>query len=82
MDRTKIRIGTLRLMPKILKFKVITKENVKNLNCRGIKSSMRDPLKMVQKALDKIYTIQSLTLFYRERVLETAWTSITLSNRN
>ena len=56
MDRTKIRIGTLRLMPKILKFKVITKENVKNLNCRGIKSSMRDPLKMVQKALHKIYS--------------------------
>ena len=54
MDRTKIRIGTLRLMPKILKFKVITKENVKNLNCRGIKSSMPDPLKIVQKALDKI----------------------------
>ena len=43
-------------MPKILKLKVILKEIVKNLNCRGINSSMRDPLKMVQKALDK-YTV-------------------------
>ena len=52
----KSEIGTLRLKPKILKLKVITKESMKNLNCRGIKSSMRDPLKMVQKALDKIYS--------------------------
>ena len=43
-------------MPKILKLKVITKERVKNLNWRGIKSSMCDPLKMVQKALHKIYS--------------------------
>ena len=52
----KPEIGTLRLMPKILKLKVISKENVKNLNSRGIKSSMRDPLKMIQKTLDKIYS--------------------------
>ena len=52
----KSEIGTLRLMPKILKLKVISKENVKNLNCRGIKSSMHDPLKIMQKALDKIYS--------------------------
>ena len=52
----KSEIGTLRLMPKILKLKRISKENVEDLNCRGIKSSMHDPLKIVQKALDKIYS--------------------------
>ena len=52
----KSKIGMLGLMPKILKLKVFAKENVENLNCSGIKSSMSDPLKMVQKALDKIYS--------------------------
>ena len=52
----KSKIGMLGLMPKILKLKVLGKENVENLNCSGIKSSMRDPLKMMQKALDKIYS--------------------------
>ena len=52
----KSKIGMLGLMPKILKLKVLAKENVVNLNCSGIKSSMRDPLKMMQKALDKIYS--------------------------
>ena len=59
----KQEIGTLRLMPKILKMKTISKSNISNLTCRGIKSSMHDPIKLVQKILDNIY---SHLLFYIE----------------
>ena len=56
-------IGTLRLMPKILKLKIVAKSNISNLTCRGIKSSMLDPVKLIQKILDKVY---SHLLFYIE----------------
>ena len=52
----KQEIGTLRLMPKILKLKIINKENVSKLTSRGIKSSMNDPINLIQKTLDKIYS--------------------------
>jgi len=50
-------------MPKILKMKTISKSNISNLTCRGIKSSMLDPIKLIQKILDNIY---SHLLFYIE----------------
>ena len=53
--KNKAVIGTLRLMPKVLKLKTINKDNVENLNTRGIKSSMNDPIQLVQKTLDKLY---------------------------
>ena len=45
-------------MPKILKliiikFGIISKEIIPNLNCRGVKSSMKDPIKVIQIVLDK-----------------------------
>ena len=52
----KQEIGNLRLMPKILKLKQVSKSNVGNLTCRGIKSSMNDPIKLIQKVLDKVYS--------------------------
>jgi hypothetical protein len=42
-------IGTLRLMPKLHELKEISKGTVENLTCREIKSSMKDPIKRVQK---------------------------------
>ena len=61
-DRTEI--GTLRLMPKVQKLKEISKNTVSELTCRGIKSSMNDPIKRVQITLDKIY---SHLLFFVEQ---------------
>ena len=52
----KQEIGNLRLMPKILKLKQVSKSNEGNLTCRGIKSSMNYPMKLIQKVLDKIYS--------------------------
>ena len=46
-------IGVLRLQPKILKLKEINYANVSSLTSRGIKSSMKDPIKVVQQILDK-----------------------------
>ena len=48
-------------MPKILKLKTISK--VSNLTCRGIKSSVNDPINLIQKILDKVY---SHLLYYIE----------------
>ncbi len=48
-------IGTLRLMPKILKLKTICYDETTNLVCRGIKSSLCDPITIIQKAIDKIF---------------------------
>ena len=48
-------IGVLRLQPKILKLKEINHANVVNLTSRGIKSSMKDPIKIIQKILDKLF---------------------------
>jgi len=33
-----------------------SKEYVSELTCRGIKSSMNDPIKLIQKVLDKVYS--------------------------
>ena len=49
-------IGVLRLMPKILKLESITRCHIPNLTSRGIKSALHDPIKVVQKTLDKIYS--------------------------
>ena len=43
------------LQPKVLKLKVINYENIEKLTSRGIKSSMKDPLKVVQNILDKVF---------------------------
>ena len=43
-------------MPKLQKLKEINKSTVEILMCRGIKSSMKDPIKRVQITLDKIYS--------------------------
>ncbi len=57
-------IGVLRLQPKILKLKQIDHSNVEKLTSRGIKSSMNDPIKVIQKILEKIF---SHLLFYIEQ---------------
>ena len=56
-------IGVLRLQPKVLKLKVINYANIEKLTSRGINSSMKDPIKVVQKILDKVF---SHLLFYVE----------------
>ena len=43
-------------MPKILKLKKISRSNLPFSTSRGIKSALRDPIKVVQKTLDKIYS--------------------------
>ena len=43
-------------MPKILKLKTISRSNLPFSTSRGIKSALRDPIKVVQKTLDKIYS--------------------------
>ena len=48
-------IGVLRLQPKVLKLNAINYQNIKNLTSRGIKSSMKDLIKIIQKVLDKIF---------------------------
>ena len=42
-------------MPKVLKLKTISRLNLPLLKSRGIKSALNDPIKTIQKALDKIY---------------------------
>ena len=56
-------IGVLRLMPKILKLQEVNHKNVVNLTSRGIKSSMKDPIKTIQKILDRVF---NHLLFYIE----------------
>ena len=55
-NKTTSEIGVLRLQPKVLKLKTVSYENIQNLTSRGIKSSMRDPIKIIQKVLDKIFS--------------------------
>ena len=45
-------LGALRLMPKILK---IDQSEIPNLKCQGIKTSMSDPITVIQKILDKLF---------------------------
>ena len=45
---TNAEIGVLRLQPKVLKLKSISHDCIAQLKSRGIKSSMRDPIKVVQ----------------------------------
>ena len=52
-EENRPEIGVLRLQPKILKLKEINYANVSSLTSRGIKSSMKDPIKVVQQILDK-----------------------------
>lgn len=54
-ENKKEGLGALRLMPKILKLKKIDRSEIKNLKCRGIKSSMGDPITVIQKILDKLF---------------------------
>lgn len=56
-------LGYLRLLPKIQKLKVVDHTQVHLLKCRGIKASLNDPITIVQKILDKIY---SFLLFHIE----------------
>ena len=61
---TEPKIGVLRLLPKILKLKTVPHSEVKSLKCRGIKSSLQDPIKIIQLILDKYL---SHILFYMEQ---------------
>ena len=54
-DSKKANLGILYLLPKILKLKTIGPESISVLKCRGIKSSMNDPIQCVQKVLDHIF---------------------------
>ena len=54
-DKQSSEIGVLRLQPKVLKLKAVNFENIGSLTSRGIKSSMKDPIKVIQKILDKIF---------------------------
>ncbi len=54
-DKQCSEIGVLRLQPKVLKLKAVNFENFEHLTSRGIKSSMKDPIKVIQKILDKIF---------------------------
>ena len=57
-------IGVLRLCPKIHKLKKVSHEKINELKSRGIKSSMKDPIKNVQVILDRIF---DHILFYMEK---------------
>ena len=57
------RIGALRLLPKIQKLKVVDHTSIGQLKCRGIKSSLHDPIQVIQRILDKIF---SHLLYYIE----------------
>ena len=48
-------LGHLRLLPKIQKLTKVDHSEVERLRCRGIKSSLQDPIKIIQKALDSIF---------------------------
>ena len=50
-------------MPKIVKLKSIDRSSLPSLTSRGIKSALKDPIKLIQKTLDKIY---SHLIFYIE----------------
>ena len=52
---TEAAIGVLRLMPKILKMNTISRSGLPFLKSRRIKSAMKDPIRTLQKYLDKIY---------------------------
>ena len=62
-DFTNAEIGVLRLQPKILKLNSISRVHISQLKSRGIKSSMKDPIKVIQIILDKIF---SHLLYYIE----------------
>ena len=49
-------IGSLRLLPKVLKLKTVDYEHVNELKSRGIKSSLHDPIRAIQNILDKIFS--------------------------
>ena len=48
-------IGCLRLQPKIQKMKNVDFEHIHQLKSRGIKSSMKDPIKRIQIVLNRIF---------------------------
>ena len=53
-NKTTSEIGVLTLQPKVLKLKTIF---MRILTSRGIKSSMKDPNKVILKILDKIFNL-------------------------
>ena len=63
-------LGHLRLLPKIQKLSKVDHTQVHLLRCRGIKSSLQDPIKIIQKVLDKVY---SHLLFYIEGEFNTKY---------
>ena len=48
-------IGVLRLLPKVAKMSSIDHAHISELKSRGIRSSLKDPLKTIQIVLNKIY---------------------------
>jgi len=49
-------IGILRLQPKVLKLKSVNKASINELQCRGIRASVNDPLSILEKILHFILT--------------------------
>ena len=48
-------LGHLHLLPKVQKLTQVDHSQVDCLRCRGIKSSLQDLIKIIQKALDSIF---------------------------
>jgi hypothetical protein len=63
-------LGHLRLLPKIQKLSKVDHTQVHLLRCRGIKSSLNDPIKIIQKVLDNVY---SHLLFFIEAEFNTRY---------
>ena len=59
-------LGTLRLMPKILKLKEISAKSVEKLKYRGIKSSMSDHIQVIPLALDHMF---NHIIYFQEKEL-------------
>ena len=49
-------LGHLRLLPKVQKLSTVDHTQVHLLRCRGIKSLLHDPIKIIQKVLDNVYS--------------------------
>ena len=57
-------LGHLRLLPKVQKLSTVDHTQVHLLRCRGIKSSLHDPIKIILKVLDNVYS-HLCTLLHR-----------------
>ena len=72
-------IGVLQLQPKVLKLKSISRDNISLLKSRGIKSTMKVPIKVIQIILDKIF--RHLLFFIETKFMAQIWVPLPLSYR-